>query len=183
MHGQLYHASPPPVRGLDPVCLDPQALARANINPRTRLATDYLNHFNELVMMLELLSGEGEFVVDILAWQPVSYPDYFKASHFKDRELAFLAYQEADPQARQDLETLTDAMNVALLSTIESLRRAPSADAAAELGAEAVASLKPLLARAGAVINGQYAVPVEVADGAEVQAMVDAVFEIEHFAS
>ncbi len=159
------------------VSLDPEVLARANINPQTRLATDYLNHFNELIMMLELLSGVPEFVVDILAWQPVTYPDYFKASHFKDRELALLAYQEADPQARQDLETLTDAMNATLLSTIEALRLAPSPDAAAALGTEAVTSLKPMLARAGAVINGQHVAPVEVADEESTQAMVDALFE------
>ena len=183
MHGQLYHAFPPPVRDPGQVSLDPEALARANINPLTRLATDYLNHFNELIMMLELLSAVPEFLVDILAWQPVSYPEYFKASHFKVRELALLAYQQADPLARHDLESLTDAMNAALVSTIGSLRLARSADAAAELGTDAVASHKPLLARAGAVINGQRMIPVEVADDAAAQALIDAVFEFEHFAS
>ena len=32
-------------------------LADANINPVTGLATDYLNHFNEAIMLLEMLSG------------------------------------------------------------------------------------------------------------------------------
>jgi hypothetical protein len=38
------------------------ALANANINPRTRLATDYLNHFNEAIMLLYMLSSAPECV-------------------------------------------------------------------------------------------------------------------------
>ncbi|MDP3655070.1 MAG: hypothetical protein Q8R67_25705, partial [Rhodoferax sp.] len=30
-------------------------LRAANINPRTGLATDYLNHFNEAIMLLEMV--------------------------------------------------------------------------------------------------------------------------------
>ena len=30
-------------------------LRAANINPRTGLATDYLNHFNEAIMLLEMI--------------------------------------------------------------------------------------------------------------------------------
>ena len=39
---------------------DSARLAAANINPRTGLASDYLNHFNEAVMLLDLLQQAPE---------------------------------------------------------------------------------------------------------------------------
>jgi hypothetical protein len=33
--------------------LSPERLAKANISPVTGLATDYLNHFNEAIMLLD----------------------------------------------------------------------------------------------------------------------------------
>jgi hypothetical protein len=36
-------------------------LADANINPASGLATDYLNHFNEAIMLLEILSSCPDF--------------------------------------------------------------------------------------------------------------------------
>ena len=43
-------------------------LAGTNINPATGLATDYLNHFNEAIMLLEMLSSCPECRVDFLGW-------------------------------------------------------------------------------------------------------------------
>lgn len=157
--------------------LDPAALARANINPATRLATDYLNHYNEVIMLLELLPGAPEFVADILAWRPVTYHDYFVASHFKDRELALLAYRSVDPVARDNLDELTDKMDAILLATLDALRLGLSPAGAGTLGAEAAGWLKPLVGRAGGVINGQQSPLVEVADEEAAQVMVDAMFE------
>ena len=81
---------------------DPDAEARAaqllaaNINPRTGLATDYLNHFNEAIMLLEMIPDMPECAEEFLGWQPLSYREHFTASHFKARELAIEAYDSAD---------------------------------------------------------------------------------------
>ena len=53
--------------------LDPARLAAANINPKTGLASDYLNHFNEAIMLLEMLASCPECVDDFRAWKPMSY--------------------------------------------------------------------------------------------------------------
>jgi hypothetical protein len=47
-------------------------LQAANINPRTGLATDYLNHFNEAIMLLEMIPDMPECVEEFLGWQPRS---------------------------------------------------------------------------------------------------------------
>jgi len=40
------------------------------INPQTGLCTDYLNHFNEAIMVLEMLSTVPESIDDFLTWRP-----------------------------------------------------------------------------------------------------------------
>jgi hypothetical protein len=64
-----------------------QRLLDANINPRTGLATDYLNHFNEAIMLLEMIPDIPECFEDFLDWQPMSYREHFAASGFKAKNL------------------------------------------------------------------------------------------------
>jgi hypothetical protein len=98
---------------------DPTRLAAANINPVTRLATGYLNHFNEPIVLLEMLPGVPDFAADILAWRRLSYHDCFMTSHFKERELALAADAVADPAARDALaQDLTPARMGDLDSTL-----------------------------------------------------------------
>ena len=54
-------------------------LADANINPATGLATDYLNHFNEAIMLLEMPSSCPECRDDFLGWRPLSYREHFES--------------------------------------------------------------------------------------------------------
>src|ERR1700720_4918476 len=78
-------------------------LHAANINPRTGLATDYLNHFNEAIMLLEMIPDMPECAEEFLQWQPRSYREHFAASNFRARELAIEAYDSANPQIRTEL--------------------------------------------------------------------------------
>ncbi len=157
--------------------VDAARLARANINPLTGLATDYLNHFNEAVMLLEMVSAMPDCVDDIVAWRPMSYQEHFAVSNFKDRELAIATYEEANPAARQRLEELADTMNAILHATREALNSKLSPQTAGALAAQAADWLKPIVARAGAVINGHNICPVEGCDDDAPQTAVDALFE------
>jgi hypothetical protein len=149
------------------MALDPARLAEANINPKTGLSTDYLNHFNEAIMLLEMSPAAPECRDDFLAWQPMSYGEHFAASGFKHRDLAIVAYEKAKPVIRRELDRLADTMTEVLMAIRDALASNPSAGAADMLAERAVAWLKPLIAQAGAVING--------ADIAEApQATVDA---------
>src|SRR5437879_2914571 len=69
-------------------------LRAANINLRTGLATDYLNHFNEAIMLLEMVPDMPECAEDFLTWRPLSYAEHFWASNFKARDLAIEAYEQ-----------------------------------------------------------------------------------------
>ncbi|MEP7031305.1 MAG: hypothetical protein ABI830_10270, partial [Pseudolabrys sp.] len=84
----------------------PTSLADANINPATGLATDYLNHFNEAIMLLEMISSSPDCMNEFLRWQPVSYREHFAMSRFRGRDMAIAAYETADPSLRGALDAL-----------------------------------------------------------------------------
>src|SRR4030088_1137740 len=79
-------------------------LRAANINPRTWLATDYLNHFNEAIMLLEMIPDMPECAEDFLDWYPMSYAEHFTASNFRARDLAISAYNSADEHIRVEFD-------------------------------------------------------------------------------
>src|SRR3984885_5198648 len=137
---------------------DPSAraaiLRAANINPRTGLATDYLNHFNEAVMLLEMIPDIPECAEDFLAWSPLSYCEHFMASNFRARDLAISAYESADPDIRAEFEQLTDTMTSILSAVGAAMREASQDTTRAKLAEQAIGWLKPLVSAAGGVING-----------------------------
>src|SRR6202161_3102166 len=91
-------------------------LQAANINPRTGLATDYLNHFNEAIMLLEMIPDMPECVEEFLGWQPRSYREHFAASNFRARELAIEAYDTANSDIRTEFDNITGAMTSILIA-------------------------------------------------------------------
>lgn len=129
-------------------------LRAANINPRTGLATDYLNHFNEAVMLLEMVPDMPECAEDFLTWTPLSYAEHFWASNFKARDLAIEAYESADPKVRSDFDNLTASMTSILTAVGAAMREATQDKTRATLAEQATGWVKPLVALAGGVING-----------------------------
>ncbi len=67
-------------------------VASANINQQSLLATDYLNHFNEVAMIMEMLPDMPDFVGDVKSWEHKSYKQHFQENTFSDKELAVAAY-------------------------------------------------------------------------------------------
>ncbi len=138
------------------------ALRRAaNINPRTGLATDYLNHFNEAVMLLEMIPDMPECAEDFLTWKPLSYAEHFMASNFKARDLAIEAYNTADAHIRTDFDNITSAITSILSAVSDAMRKVQLDTTRARLAQQAAGWVKPLMMRAGGVINGDGAADVD----------------------
>lgn len=100
-----------------------------NINPLTGLSTDYLNHFTEAVMALEMAASMPECLDDLRAWGPKSYVEHFAASRFSHRAAVIDAYRAADGATR----TALDAASTTLHATILELRAQCSRPAAPSL--------------------------------------------------
>jgi hypothetical protein len=132
-----------------------ELLAAANINPRTGLATDYLNHFNEAIMLLELIPDMPDCYELFLEWQPLSYAEHFIKSNFKGRDLAIAAYEAAPATVRTDFDATVTRMTK-VLSTVGDAMRTVQQDATrATLAEQAAGWIKPMLSAAGGIINGR----------------------------
>lgn len=135
----------------------PEELKAANINPETGLATDYLNHFNELDMLLEMVPSMPDCVEDISAWEPRDYPTHFEATNYPGKDIAIAAYQHAKPVIKAEFDTIIKALS----DTLETLRgevltascdgSVPIPDVSEVLNEH----VRPLIAMAGALINGK----------------------------
>jgi hypothetical protein len=129
-------------------------LRAANINPRTGLATDYLNHFNEAIMLLEMIPDMPECAGQFLEWQPRSYREHFAASNFRARELAIEAYDSANPQIRTEFDNITGAM-ISILAAVGQAMREVDQDQTTMLAQQATGWVRPLAMLAGGIINGR----------------------------
>ncbi len=83
---------------------DEAALRQANVNPETGLATDFLNLFNEYIMLAELVA-DGSMDHDVLEdWLPIDYETHFARSGFAGAEVVLAAYRSLDCSARHAFE-------------------------------------------------------------------------------
>ena len=129
-------------------------LRAGNINPRTGLATDYLNHFNEAIMLLEMVPDMPECASDFLEWSPLSYAEHFTASNFRARDLAIEAYEMADMKIRTEFDHLTDNMTRILTEVGSAMRQVQQDKSRVALAEQAIVWVKPLVMLTAGVING-----------------------------
>jgi len=149
-------------------------LRAANINPRTGLATDYLNHFNEAVMLLEMIPDIPECAEDFLAWTPLTYPEHFTHTNFKARDLVIEAFEMAEPAIREPFDHLTKTMTDILLAVGAAMREATQDTTRAKLAEQAAKWVKPLVSQAGGIINGEIEIDQDLDPVSEIDE-VDAV--------
>ena len=138
-----------------------------NINPQTLLATDYLNHFNEIVMLLEILPAMPECLDDAREWRPKSYQEHFNDSAFSDKELAILAYDNCPDCYRRPFERTVARMNAAVAQGMAEIEAAVAGGDSERLQAVAgrlTGELHGLIAKANGIVQGTY----DVADQAAV---------------
>ena len=136
-------------------------LKAANINPQTGLATDYLNHFNEAIMLLEMIPDMPECSEDFLQWTPLSYAEHFTASNFKARDLAISAYESADPDIRAEFDNITSTMTSILTAVGAAMREVRQDKTRATLAEQATGWVKPLVMLTAGIINGASEADVE----------------------
>ena len=96
-----------------------------NVNDRTLLATDYLNHFNEIIMLMELIPDAPECLEDCRAWEPKSYVEHFQSSSIADRDLAIAAYPYSPPEFRNTFDYVVAEMNRLVARRCRRSRRRP----------------------------------------------------------
>ena len=97
--------------------------AEALVNPTSGLANDYLNLFNEIVMLVEQLPSMPELFDDIKRWHPVSYRDYFRQSILPGRTSAIDAYDRLDSRFRRDFEAVVAELDRRATGAVAAVRK------------------------------------------------------------
>lgn len=129
------------------------------VNPVSGLANDYLNLFNELVMMLEQLPQMPELIDDLLAWRPVGYQDYFQKSQLPGRHSALAAYETLDPLFKRRFEGFVNELDTIAVASVAAVRLqyrpgvAPDLDRVAATCARAGEKMRAILIRASRLVN------------------------------
>lgn len=151
---------------------DPERLRAANINPATGLATDYLNHYNEVAMLIATLADMPDIRRDILDWRPIGYPTHFRRSGFGEKGLAIAAYVLASREVKQQFRSACDDVEACIAAVQLKLMRADHS--MAQIATEA-GPIFEQIARIGGVINGGKAAPLLQQSAA--QDLVDSLFD------
>lgn len=129
------------------------------VNPVSGLASDYLNLFNELVMMLEQVPVMPELIEDLLIWRPVSYREYFERSQLPGRHSALAAYEALDPSFRRRFEGFVQELDVVAVASVATVRHqfrngVPSdLDRVAAMCLRAGKKMRDILIRASRLVN------------------------------
>jgi hypothetical protein len=151
-----------PTAGLDSSAVPNSSLesrAAVLVNPASGLANDYLNLFNEIVMLIEQLPEMPELIDDLLAWRPTSYQEYFDRSILPGRHSALDAYAELDAGFRQKFEAIVAELDRMATGSVALIRRhlhkkgRAEPEVLAELCAKAGTVMRNVLQRASTTVN------------------------------
>jgi hypothetical protein len=141
--------------GLSPQAADKERKARPwkGGSPATELSNDYLNHYSEALMLIELASSQPECLSDLMDWRPLDYRAYFAASPLRRADAALAAYEALPEERRAAFDALTGAMDKLAMSAILALQP-PCAGTRAALVAElTLPAFHGLIGRAASFLN------------------------------
>lgn len=159
-----------------------------NINETTLLATDYLNHFNEIIMVLELVPDMPDCLEEAREWAPKSYQEHFRDSAFTDKDLAILAYENAPEAYKVPFDETVDRMNRLVEQGLQEIadKLESEDEVALRVSVEVLSRrLRDLIDGASAIIHGHKQTadqddvdqimggPEETADQAEIDKLFD----------
>ncbi|AHB47785.1 hypothetical protein W911_04165 [Hyphomicrobium nitrativorans NL23] len=142
------------------------------VNPASGIANDYLNHFNEILLLIENLPTLlPEMLDELLEWRPVTYREYFAKSALPGSSAALEIYEGLDEGFRRDFESIIDGINAMATASIDviSAHRGPEGDIdpsrVSDFCENASCAIRSALNRASDLVNNGRANPVETPQG------------------
>ena len=138
-----------------------------HINPDTYLATDFLNHFNEIIMLVEMLPQLDDVYADIVAWEAISYEQHFQLTGFAYSPLAIEAYKQAPKEIREKFDALISDINHTIIAGRQEIIEAfekEDREALIYKSLQITNDLRSMIDKASAIINGSYKSAQDQAD-------------------
>ena len=128
-----------------------------NISGKTLLATDYLNHFNEIVMLVGMVPDMPAMIEECHAWRPKGYRQHFRDSGFSEKDLAIEAYGHVPTKFRVPFEATVAQMDEVVAFTLERIAEAEAVGDADRLRRDCMASvemMQKIIQVANGIIHG-----------------------------
>ncbi|MCP4394242.1 MAG: hypothetical protein GY804_08280 [Alphaproteobacteria bacterium] len=128
-----------------------------NIHSNTLLCTDYLNHFNEIIMLIEMVPDMPDLLEDCKEWRPKSYKQHFKDIVFSDSALAIEAYDAVPECFKRPFENTIRQMDYLVLKAMEHCEKDIAQDDMETLRRHvdvALNALKQFIEIASSIIHG-----------------------------
>ncbi|CAK0767020.1 hypothetical protein CCP2SC5_30095 [Azospirillaceae bacterium] len=98
-----------------------ERVKNANISNKTLLATDFLNHFNEIVMLIEMIPDMPMMLDECYLWKPKTYQEHFQDSGFSEKALAIEAYNHVPSKFRRPFEETLSQMTLIVNFTLQKI--------------------------------------------------------------
>ena len=141
------------------------------------LSNDFLNHYSEVLMLIEMAASDPAMSDDLMEWQPMGYRAYFAASELRRAAAALEAYEALPEAQRAGFEKLVAAMDSLAIMAVFALQPPTDEGSAPVVVDETAPALRSLIAKAGAFLNsgGQDLAPDDKAE--EAQTIIDRIIE------
>ena len=139
------------------------------------LTSDYLNHFGELVMLLEMLPDMPEAIDDARAWRPRSYQSHLGAMTWSSTAQLRMDFERLEPHRREMLDEASanaNRLGSAIVAALQDDRLSPERlSGVVHLGCGA---MHAHIRRLSAILAGLSDIDVEM-PSCDAQAQIDAV--------
>lgn len=157
-----------PERNQDQSILGPSALEKPLTNDlpaapadRGGLSTDYLNHYSEVLMLIEMASVDESIVAELSTWKPIGYRDYFLKSPLRRAASAIAAYEALVDQHRTAFEQTVQALDKLAAAAIHALQPPCHQQNVVLIGEVIGPGIRRLIDRAAAFLNSDGTVPLQ----------------------
>jgi hypothetical protein len=132
-------------------------VAGTMINPATLLATDYLNHFNEVIMTIDMVPDMPELLEEVQGWRLRTYAEHFQASGLDYGALAAEAYDHVPAATKRAFEATVMQMRAVIQLALKRLQASLALNDTEEVrrtAKAAAATLTALCGTANGIIAG-----------------------------
>ncbi len=138
---------------------------------REGLSTDYLNHFSEILMLIEMAPFDSSIVAELSAWRPIGYREYFLKSPLRRAASAIEAYDALTPEHRTAFANTIQALDKLAAAAILALQPPCHSQNVVLIGEVIGPAIRRLIDRAAAFLNSNGKVICQTCD--DTQAIID----------
>jgi hypothetical protein len=92
------------------------------VNPKSGLANDYLNVYNEVLLMIENLPIMPEIIDEIINWKSISYKTYFENSKLTESQIALGKYINLHQEIKKEFDGMISKIDETTQSVINQLK-------------------------------------------------------------